>query len=151
MTDPVVPRRRVPWLFIALAASLVVNAFFVGAIATDMIRLSYAAKRPLNFELRWLQQRLSEDDFATVLAAVEAERPAAESRFARLRQLRNELGVLAAAPEPDRAAIDAKLEEIRTEQRGLMGGLQATILDAVLALPPASREQLATALPETHR
>lgn len=151
MTDTAAPRRRVPWLFIALAASLVVNAFFVGAIATDMIRLSYAAKRPLNFELRWLQARLSEDDFAAVLTAVEAGRPAAESHFARLRELRNELGLLAAAPEPDRAAIDAKLEEIRSEQRTMMSGLQGTILDAVLALPPASREPLARAIPETRR
>ena len=139
-------RRRPSWMFIALAVSLVVNAFFVGAVATDALRLTYVTKRPLSFELRWLEDRLSAEDFATVVAAVEANRPAAEEHFVRLRALRHDLGVLAAAPVPDRAAIDAKLEEIRDEQRAMVSGLQATIIDTLLTLPPESRQALAAAL-----
>jgi len=146
-----VRRRRVSWLFVALAVSLAVNAFFVGAIATDALRLTYAAKRPLSFELRWLRDRLSADDFAAVAAAVEAIRPAAEEHFARLRALRNDLGVLTAAATPDRVAIDAKLVGIRDEQRAMVSGLQRTIVDALLALPPDSRRPLAAPLPETGR
>jgi len=144
MTDLVLPRRRgVPWLFIAFAVSLAVNAFFVGAIATDVFRFSAAEKRHVNFELRWLEERLGPQDFAVVAAAVAAARPEAEAHFARLRVLRQELGVLAAAPEPDRSAIDAKLVEIRTEQSAMVASLQTTIVDALLALPAPSRETLA--------
>lgn len=138
----VVRRRRPSWLFVALAVSLVVNAFFIGAVATDALRLTYAAKRPLSFELRWLEERLPAEDFATVVAAVEANRPAAEQHFVRLRALRNDLGALAASPVPDRAAIDGKLGEIREEQRAMVSGLQATIVDVLLTLPAESREAL---------
>lgn len=151
MTEPVRPRRRASWLFVALAASLVVNAFILGAFATDALRFSYAAKRPISFELRWLEERLAPEDFATVAAAVEASRPTADAHFERLRALRNELGVLAAAPTPDRLAIDAKLAEIRDEQRAMVGRLQGTIVEALLALPAAARITLAAPATGTDR
>jgi uncharacterized membrane protein len=151
MSEPVRRRGRVPWLFVALAVSLVANAFLVGAFATDMLRFTYGEKRPVSFEMRWLEERLAPDDFATVAAAVDASRPAAYAHFDRLRELRNELGVLAAAPEPDRAAIETKLGEIRDEQRAMVGRLQATIIESLLALPPAARTTLATPAPETGR
>jgi uncharacterized membrane protein len=145
MTDIALPRRRrVPWLFVGLAASLVLNAFFIGAVATDVFRFSAAEKRHVNFELRWIEERLSPEDYAVVAAAAGAARPEAETHIARLRTLRQELGVLAAAPEPDRAAIDAKLVEIRAEQGAMVTGVQSTIVDALLALPPSARESLAT-------
>jgi uncharacterized membrane protein len=149
MTDlALTRRRRVPWLFIGLAASLVLNAFFIGAVATDFFRFSAAEKRHVNFELRWLEERLAPEDFAIVEAAAAAARPDAEQHFSRLRALRQELGVLAAAPEPDRAAIDAKLVEIRAEQSAMVTGLQATVVDSLLALPALSRAALVQG-PET--
>jgi hypothetical protein len=149
MTDIALPRRRrVPWLFVGLAASLVLNAFFIGAVATDVFRFSAAEKRHVNFELRWLEERLAEADFAVVEAAAIGARPEAEAHVASLRALRQELGVLAAAPEPDRSAIDAKLVEIRAEQNAMVSGLQSTIVDTLLALPASSRAPLATE-PET--
>ncbi len=64
MTGPSpIARRGVPWLCIGLAVSLALNAFFVGAIATDAFRFSAAEKRHVNFELRWLEERLAPDDF----------------------------------------------------------------------------------------
>ncbi len=142
-------RRRPSWLFVALAVSLVVNAFFIGALATDALRVGYAAKRPLSFELRWLQTRLSAEDFATVEAAVEADRSAAEAHFARLRALRQDLAVMAAAETPDRVSIDAKLAEVRAEQGAMVSGLQTTIVDALLALPLEARKSLAEPLAES--
>ena len=136
-----------PWLFIGLAASLALNAFFIGAVATDAFRFSAGEKRHVSFELRWLEERLAPTDFAIVETAVFAARPDAERHFARLRVLRQELGVLAAAPEPDRAAIDAKLVEIREEQNAMVTGLQATVVDSLLTLPASSRGSLA-AIPE---
>lgn len=146
MTDVALTRRRkAPWLFIGLAASLALNAFVIGAIATDFFRFSAAEKRHVNFELRWLEERLAPEDFAIVEAAAAAARPDAERHFARLRALRQELGVLAAASEPDRAAIDLKLVEIRAEQNAMVSGLQATVVNSLLTLPASSRESLASA------
>ena len=103
MTDLALTRRRgTPWLFIGLAVSLVLNAFFIGAVATDFFRFSAAEKRPVSFELRWLEERLAEEDFVVVAAAVAAARPEAERHIERLRALRQELAVIAAEPEPDR-------------------------------------------------
>jgi uncharacterized membrane protein len=138
-------RRRTPWLFVGLVASLLLNAFFVGAVATDIIRISAAEKRPLHFELRWLEGRLAEQDFVVVAAAVAAARPNAERHIARLRALRQELAVLAAEPQPDRILIDGKLGEIRDELGLMLAEVQDTAIDAVLALPPASRRSLASA------
>ena len=145
MTDLALTRRRgTPWLFIGLAVSLVLNAFFVGAIATDFFRFSAAEKRPVSFELRWLEERLTSEDFAVVAAAVAVARPDVERHIERLRAIRQELAALAAVPEPDRALIDAKLVEIRAEQGAMVSGLQTTVIDALLALPASSRQALAT-------
>lgn len=143
MTDrPLLRRRGVPGLFIALAASLILNAFFIGAVVTDVFRFSAAGKRHVSFELRWLEERLAPEDFAVVAEAVAAARPDAERHFARLRALRQELGVLAAVPEPDRTAIDAKLVEIREEQAAMVASLQATVVDSLMALSPSARAAL---------
>ena len=71
-------------------------------------------------------------------------RPEAERHIARLQALRRELGMLAAEAEPDRAAIDAKLVEIRGELGLMVAGVQKTAIDAVLALPPEVRQPLAS-------
>ena len=144
MTDLALTRRRsTSWLFIGLAASLVLNAFFIGAIATDVFRFSAAEKRPVSFELRWLEDRLAEEDFVVVAAAVAAARPDAERHIERLRALRQELAVLAAEPVPDRGLIDAKLVEIRAELGAMVTGVQATAIDALLGLPASARQSLA--------
>ena len=87
------------WLFVALAASLVVNAFFLGAFATDVFGFSAAVKRPVSFELRWLRtgspRRTSRGRRRG--RGVPARRG---THFDRLRALRQELGVLAARRSP---------------------------------------------------
>lgn len=138
------PRRRPGWLLAALGVSLVVNAFFIGALATDLVRYSSAPKRHVSFELRWLEDRLAEPDFAVVAAAMAAARPEAERHIATMRRLRQDLAVLAAEPTPDRALIDAKLVEIRAELNAMVTDSQRTAIDALLALPPASRTSLPT-------
>jgi Heavy-metal resistance len=135
-------RRRPRWVLIALGVSLLVNAFFIGALATDLVRYSSAERRHVSFELRWLEDRLAEPDFAVVAAAMAAARPEAERHIATLRSLRQELAVLAAAPAPDRTLIDAKLVEIRAELAAMVTDSQRTAIDALLALPPSSRTSL---------
>lgn len=135
------------WLGIGLVLSLAVNAFFVGAAATDMIRFdtNKGSHRHgvLRYELRWLAQRLPADAMATVEAAIDRGNDDTRRHIERLQALRGELGTLLAAPEPDRAAIDAKLAAIRAESSAMLSGAQATTIDALLTLPPETRRTLA--------
>lgn len=135
------------WLGIGLVLSLAVNAFVIGAAATDMIRFD-ADKGGhrhgvLRYELRWLGERLPADAMATVEAAIDRGEDDAQRHIERLHALRGDLGTLLAAPEPDRAAIDAKLAAIRSELDAMLGGAQATTIDALLTLTPETRKKLA--------
>jgi uncharacterized membrane protein len=142
MTLPGNSRR---WLGIGLLLSLALNAFFIGAAATDAFRLSKHGKEDarLRFELRWLAGRLSQDDMGKVQAALAAARPATEHHIEKLRDLRSGLRDMTAAATPDRAAIDARLAEIRAELDTMAAESQKTTMDALLALPPESRSKLA--------
>ena len=138
------PRR---WLAIVLIASLAVNAFLLGAFATDLpahLRLApRTALAPVSFELRWLEGRLPPAAFARMQEAVADGRPDALVTSTACSELRLELGRLAAEPQPDRAAIDAQLAEIRAELGRMQAGVQERVMDALLALPPETRAKLA--------
>ena len=135
------------WLGVGLVLSLALNAFFIGAAATDMIR--FDADRDghrhgvLRYELRWLAQRLPSDAMAKVEAAIAAGRPEAQRHIERLHALRTDLGLLLAAELPDRAAIDAKLAAIRSELDAMLAGAQGATVDSLLTLPPETRKTLA--------
>ena len=135
------------WLGVGLVLSLALNAFFIGAAATDMIR--FDADRDghrhgvLRYELRWLAQRLPSDAMAKVEAAIAAGRPDAQRHIERLHALRADLGLLLAAEPPDRAAIDAKLAAIRSELDAMLAGAQGATVDSLLTLPPETRKTLA--------
>jgi uncharacterized membrane protein len=139
------PGSRQRWLGFGLVASLALNAFFIGAAATDAFRPKKHDREDarLRFELRWLSGRLSPESMTSVQAALAAGRPAVERHIARLRDLRTGLREMTAAPQPDRAAIDARLGEIRAEIDKMASESQKTTMDALLALPPAARTGLA--------
>src|SRR5437773_1404723 len=150
MTDialhPALRRRR--WPMAALVVSLALNAFFIGATATDFLRfrgMSDEVPRALRFELRWLEGQLPREGFDRVAAAAGAIRPNAEARIEKLRELRRGLGDLVAAPTPDRGAIDARLQEIRAELQAMQTEVQKAVVDALLTLPPEMRAKLAEA------
>jgi len=135
--------RQLPrWWAIALGLSVALNAFLIGAIATDLIE-GRDSGRPGNYELRWLEGRIPADGLAKVDAALDAVRPNAQAHFQRLRELRQSLAELAALPEPDRAAIDARLADIRNELDQVTSEMRRTSIDALLALPPEMRAGLA--------
>jgi uncharacterized membrane protein len=135
------------WLLGGLVASLVLNAFLIGAIATDLLRASrkHDGPRSLSFELRWLEGRLPREGFDQVAAAVAGARPATERHIERLKELREGLGVFVAEPAPDRTAIDGRLREIRAELETMVAEIQKTAMDALVALPPEMRGKLAEA------
>jgi hypothetical protein len=130
------------WLLYGLLASLLVNAFLIGLAATDLFRPNHVGG-PLRFELRWLQGKLPADGFARVVAAVEGIEPKVQAHIDRLKEMRRQVGELAAVAQPDRAEIDRKLADIRAELGAMTAEGQGTVADALLALPPNMRAGLA--------
>ena len=141
--------RRGRWPLLALVASLAVNAFFIGATATDLLRFRGShvgdGPRALRFEMRWLEGRLPREGLDRVEAAVGAVRPSAEAHIDKMKQLRAGLAGLVALPTPDRAAIDARLVEIRGELQAMQSEVQKAVVDALLTLSPQMRAELADA------
>ena len=129
-----------------LVVSLVLNGFLLGLLAVDLLRSSPHQKseaRVLSFELRRLADHLPESAVDHVATALESERADAEARLQRLKEMRSEIHRLAAAPQPDRPAIDARLEALRTEVAMLQAEIQRATFDALLSLPPEDRRGLA--------
>jgi uncharacterized membrane protein len=148
MSDSIRRPSRGRWLAGVLVVSLALNAFFVAAVATDMLRVKWGGgrdreARALRFELRWFDERLDREALGQVEAALAAARPDVIARTERLRRLRSELAALVAAGEPDRAAIDAQLAAIRAEVDAMQTEVQDATMDALLALPSAARARLA--------
>jgi uncharacterized membrane protein len=134
------------WAEVALAASLVLNAFLIGLLVTGSGAATRAVQpdepRALYFELRRLSDGLSQDSQAHVRDRLGAVRPQVEERVERLRRIRAEILALAAAPQPDRAALDDQLAALREEVHALQVEVQAATYDALLELPPEARRGL---------
>jgi uncharacterized membrane protein len=137
------PRRR--WPVLALVASLVLNGFLVGVVAVDWFspHRRWEGPRVVGFELRRLERRLSPEAHRQVAAALEPLAPALDERFSALRAMRDDIYRMAAGPNPDRAAIDARLAEMRSQSEQLQADVQRATYDALLALPPEMRARLA--------
>jgi uncharacterized membrane protein len=135
-------RRR--WPAVALVASLLLNGFLLGMVTTSEFRSHkpFNGARFANFELRRIDEKLPKPAVAQVASALKPITPQLDERLARLRAIRAEILRLAAAPDPDRAAIDAKLAELRAETVGMQETVQKATYDAVLNLTPDERAAL---------
>jgi hypothetical protein len=138
-------RRRGP--AVALAASLLLNAFFIGVIVAESMRgpREHRLPRFAGYELRRLADRLPEEAVETIAADLRRLGPTIDGQVERIREARREIGRLAAEPEPDRAAIDARLADVRSESAAMQETVQKATYDAVLALPADMRTRLAEA------
>lgn len=138
-------RRR--WPAIALAASLVLNGFLIGALVADWLTpgRGFSGPRFAGFELRRLDDRLPQEAVERIAAELQPLGETMRERVARLRELRTEIMRLAAEPEPDRAAIDERLAALRAEASSMQEEVQRTTYDALLRLPPEDRVRLAEA------
>jgi uncharacterized membrane protein len=137
-------RRR--WPAVALIASLVLNGFLIGLVATDFLRPhrgGFSGERFARFELRRFDDRLPKPAVDRIAAALVPLAPALDPEIAKLRDIRTEVMRLAAEPSPDRVAIDAKLAELRTQSGSMQERVQKATYDALLALPPDQRARLA--------
>jgi len=137
-------RRR--WPAVALVASLVLNGFLIGLLATDALRPQrgpFTGERFARFELRRFDERLPQPAVDKVAAALKPLGPQIDERLATLSAIRAEIMRLAAEPTPDRAAIDTQLAALRAETAAMQEAVQRTTYDALLGLPAEERAQLA--------
>jgi hypothetical protein len=131
---------------VALIASLVLNGFLVGLVATDFLRPhrgGFSGERFARFELRRFDDRLPQPAVDKITAQLAPIGAALDPEIAKLRGIRADLMQLAAEPSPDRAAIDAKLAELRRQSSSMQEAVQKATYDALLALPPDQRARLA--------
>jgi uncharacterized membrane protein len=138
-----VTRQR--WSAVALIASLLLNGFLLGMLVVDRFgpEKRFTASRAAAFELRRLSDWLPKDAVDRISAEVRALEPSLEEHIARLRALRAEIRSLAAAPSPDRAAIDERLAALRAEGAAMQEEVQRATYDVLLTLPPETRARLA--------
>jgi uncharacterized membrane protein len=136
-------RRR--WPAFLLIASLVLNGFLVGMFVADWLkpRRVYNGERAAGFELRRFDERLSEAAVETIAAELSPLAPELDDHIKRLRAIREEIIRLAAAPDPDRAAIGGRLAELRAEAAAMQEVVQRATYDALLRLPADERARLA--------
>ena len=145
MTGPD-PARRRRIASIALIASLALNGFLAGVLATGALRGHHhrdAGPRVFAFELRRLAEHLPREDVERIAESLRPLEPEMRAQLDEIRAKREEVNRLAAAPEPDRAAIDAALAEVRREAEAMRAEVHRATFEAVLALPPATRARLA--------
>jgi uncharacterized membrane protein len=141
--DPV-RRRRIA--SIALVASLALNGFLAGALATGALRGPHhrdGGPKVFSIELRRLAEQLPKEDIDRIAERLRPLEPEMRAQLDVLRAKRQEVNRLAAAPEPDRAAIDVALAEVRREAEAMRAEVHRATFDALLALPPETRARLA--------
>jgi Spy/CpxP family protein refolding chaperone len=136
---------RSRWPAALLVASLVLNGFLIGMWAVDAFRTHHRhdGPRAANFELRRLADRLPREAIDQIAAELKPLDAGMKAHFERMRGIREEINRLAASPNPDRAAIDQKLTDIRAEAAALQEEMQKATYDALLKLPPETRAPLA--------
>jgi uncharacterized membrane protein len=127
------------WLLWGLMASLALNGFLIGAVASGYFSGSPERRGMLYMETRAIGLNLSEAEAEALRGSVRELIPELRNDWRRLRELRREINTLAAAPEPDRTAIDARLAEVRDITRAMQESVQSRVFDEVLALPPEAR------------
>jgi len=134
------------WQMLALVASLVVNGFFVGMVAVDALKprhRTFSGERFTSLELRRFDENLSPAAVDRIREKLKPLAPDLDAKLAAMRDIRAEIMRLAAASEPDRAAIDAHLAELRATASAMQEEVQKATYDALFALPPADRARLA--------
>jgi hypothetical protein len=106
-------------------------------------RRGFTGPRFAGFELRRLDDHLPREAVQRIADELQPVGESMRQRVTRLRELRGEIMRLAAAPQPDRAAIDQRLAALRAEVSGMQEIVQGATYDALLRLPPEDRAELA--------
>lgn len=135
---------------ILLVASLVINVFLVGGIAGGAYQWFAAhggVKTPAQrTALRFAAEDLSTDRQRQFVEALKAARKVGRDYAREGREGRREVLEALAAPEFDRAALDAALQRTRTADSDLRAQVESGVADFAATLTPDERVQFVDGL-----
>jgi uncharacterized membrane protein len=140
---------------IVLAVSLVLNVFLLGAIAGGAYQwfAAHRANTPAQAQalaqqraLRFAAQPLSADKQQAFVEGLKDARRDARQFAREGREGRREVLRLLAAPQLDRAALDAALARTREADSNLRAKVEASVADFAATLSPKERIQFADSL-----
>lgn len=133
---------RPRWLVIGLIVSVAINLFLVGA-AAGVIALGarIAAHRPpvRAGALFWATERLPQPDRRQMRQMLRDARAEVQADADRSIALRTAAWDALNTPNPDAAAINAKLAESRQADIGIRARVEQRLVDYAVRLPPADR------------
>jgi len=136
---------------VVLVVSLVLNVFLLGAIAGGAYRW-YAARdaaAPLAAQqraLRFAAQTLSAERQKAFAESLRNGRRDGRQLAREAREARREVLRLLAAPQLDRAALDAALARTREADSGLRAKVESSVADFAATLSPQERVEFADSL-----
>ncbi len=136
-------RRNRRWLVWGLTASLALNGLLIGSILAGLFAGPTERRGMFWRETRVLSKNLPQAQVDSLRGSLRDMIPELRGDWRRLRELRREINRMAAEPQPDRAAIDARLAEIRQITSRMQADVQGRLFDELLALPPQMRARLA--------
>lgn len=141
------------WKFL-LIGSLVLNVFMIGGVAGGAYQWfvahghATAAAPPQSRALRFAAQGLSDERQQQFVDALKAARREARPYAREGREERREVLRLLAAPQLDRAALDAALNRTREADIALRSRVEQSVADFAATLSPDERVKFAEGLKE---
>lgn len=136
------------WTRIALAVSLAVNVFLIGAGATVIARNAQGqlARSPTRPALRAAAMGLAPKDRDALMAMLHIQGRGAKHANREARALRAEAWGSLGAANFDPAAAKAKLARARALNHAARGAVENGVIDFAATLPPGERVALSQAL-----
>lgn len=136
---------------ILLVASLVLNVFLLGGIAGGAYQWfaahgGLAKAPPQRTALRFAAEDLSPERQKQFIEALKAGRREGRDYAREGREGRHEVLSLLAAPQLDRAALDAALQRTRAADSALRAQVEGSVADFAATLSPEERVQFADGL-----
>lgn len=139
MFSNVTTRKRLVWGI--MTVSVLANGFFIGMLAMNYV--DPPRKGGLRGEVESIGRHLPAEYNNRLRENVRALLPEMRPQWRRVRELRREIGVEVAKPQPDRAAIDMRLQEIQTITTDMQVKVQGRIFDQLMTYPAEARQGLA--------
>jgi Spy/CpxP family protein refolding chaperone len=129
-----------PWVLLAL--SLALNLFFVAGFFWSRNAIAMWRDPAARFEMVADRLDLTDPQRTQFREAMEALKSKGFGRMEEHREMRREIVDMALQPNPDRAAILARMEEISRERMQAMTEALDTMLPVLASLTPDQRAEL---------
>jgi Spy/CpxP family protein refolding chaperone len=142
-------RTWLPWVL--LAVSLALNLFLVAGFFWTRGAMAMWRDPDARFEMVADRLELTDPQRQQFRQAMEAMKSKGFGRWEEHRQMRREIVDMALQPNPDRAAIVARVEQVTRERMQAMTEALDTMLPFLASLTPEQRTELRELMEERRR